>query len=568
MIERTRLQLAAGLLAAASFLSSCKSESTDKPAPQAAATKPAEPATKAEPAPEKAPEAEAPKAEAPKSPEAEAPKAEAPKAPEAEAPKAPEGAAPEAEAPKAPEAEAPKAPEGAAPEAEAPKAPEGAAPEAEAPKAPEGTAPAAEAPKAPEAAAPEAPAAPTAGAGPAYFAVDKRGVVRMDETGFKLIPGSPDNLLKGMQLGPDGALYVIGFETVYRLEGDKMKAVAKGGYKSLGSSPDQLAIAPNGHIWVGTFKGVALWDGNEWQKEEKTTLPGFDGMMEAFVVDKAGRPWLGASKSLLVKDGAAWRAVDLAKSKARMLWVKDVQLSPDGVVHVLFGDALFALGDGDSFTKVKINARDYPQFSKVRFASNGDIGIVDYEHVHHVTGGKTKSYSADSGKDFNADRITAAVPDASGRLWVGSAVGVTVFGPGDAKTDWPSGSVPELIGSVVDIVVAGAGPAKLAEGGPIAKGGLTGKLLKDGEPMAGVEVELCTNPSSYFKKTPCHEAPVKFAVTTDAGGVWTVNDMPLGNYGIAVKDKDGWRVTLMNDLGDGMKEGKVYDTGSLKLDSK
>ncbi|MBT9559460.1 MAG: hypothetical protein IV100_25750 [Myxococcales bacterium] len=564
MIERTRLQLAAGLLAAASFLSSCKSESADKPAPQAAATKPAEPAPKGEPAPEKAPKA--PEAEAPKAPEAEAPKApeaEAPKAPEAEAPKAPE-----AEAPKPPEAEAPKPPEAEiakAPEAEAPKAPEAEiakAPEAEAPKAPEGAAPVA------EAAAPEAPAVPTASAGPAYFAVDKRGIVRMDETGFKVIPGSPDNLLKGMQLGPDGALYVIGFETVYRLEGEKMKAVAKGGYKSLGSSPDQLAIAPNGHIWVGTFKGVALWDGNEWQKEDKTTLPGFDGMMEAFVVDKAGRPWLGASKSLLVKDGAAWRAVDLSKSKARMLWVKDVQLSPEGVVHVLFGDALFALGDGDTFTKVKVNARDYPQLSKVRFASNGDIGIVDYEHVHHVTGGKTKSYSADKGEDFNADRITAAVPDASGRLWVGSAVGVTVFGPGDAKTDWPSGSVPELIGSVVDIVVAGAGPAKLAEGGPIAKGGLTGKLLKDGEAMAGVEVELCTNPSSYFKKTPCHDAPVKFAVTTDAGGVWTVNDMPLGNYGIAVKDTDGWRVTLMNDLGDGMKEGKVYDTGSLKLDSK
>ena len=539
MIEISRLQLAAGLLAAASFLSSCKSESTDKPAPQAAATKPAEPAPKVEPAPEKATVANAPEAE--------------PKPAEAEAPKAPEP-----EAPEAPEPEAPKAPEPEAPEA----------PEPEALKAPEPEAPTAEAPKAPEAVAPDAPTAPTKATGPAYFAVDKRGIVRMDETGFKLLPGSPDNLLKGMQLGPDGALYVIGFETVYRLEGDKMKAVAKGGYKSLGSSPDQLAIAPNGHIWVGTFKGVALWDGNEWLKEEKTTLPGFDGMMEAFVVDKTGRPWLGASKSLLVKDGAAWRAVDLAKSKARMLWVKDVQLSPEGVVHVLFGDALFALGDGDAFTKVKVNARDYPQFSKVRFASNGDIGIVDYEHVHHVALGKTKSYSADKGEDFNADRITAAVPDTSGRLWVGSALGVTVFGPGDAKTDWPSGSVPELIGSVVDIVVAGAGPAKLAEGGPIAKGGLTGKLLQDGEPMAGVEVELCTNPSSYFKKTPCNDAPVKFAVTTDAGGVWTVNDMPLGNYGIAVKDKDGWRVTLMNDLGDGMKEGKVYDTGSLKLDSK
>ena len=54
----------------------------------------------------------------------------------------------------------------------------------------------------------------------------------------------------------------------------------------------------------------------------------------------------------------------------------------------------------------------------------------------------------------------------------------------------------------------------------------------------------------------------------NAAGVWTVQNVPLGSYGLAIKNGRKWSVTLMSDMADGMKSGEVYDTGSLSLDKK
>ena len=117
-------------------------------------------------------------------------------------------------------------------------------------------------------------------------------------------------------------------------------------------------------------------------------------------------------------------------------------------------------------------------------------------------------------------------------------------------------------------MVFGAGPKDLPSGGPLATGGLTGTILRDGAPVAGTTVELCPSPSSFFTKSPCHDAPVKFTAKTDAAGVWTVENVPLGSYGLAIKNGKKWSVTLMSDMADGMKAGAVYDTGSMSLDKK
>jgi hypothetical protein len=44
--------------------------------------------------------------------------------------------------------------------------------------------------------------------------------------------------------------------------------------------------------------------------------------------------------------------------------------------------------------------------------------------------------------------------------------------------------------------------------------------------------------------------------------------VPLGTYGLAVKNGKKWSITLMRDMGDGMKTGQVYDTGSITLENK
>ena len=193
-------------------------------------------------------------------------------------------------------------------------------------------------------------------------------------------------------------------------------------------------------------------------------------------------------------------------------------------------------------------------------ARDGDNAIV------WPAGGSSRVYESRDNKDFAADNIKAVAADDGGRLWVASELGVAILGPGEAKTEWPSGTVPELVGEVEAILVVGAGPATLPGAGPQRKGGLTGKILRGGSPQASVPVELCPSPDMMFTDSPCADSAVKFVTTTDDKGVWTVQEVPLATYGIAVKLDDKWQITLGERLGQGMKEGQVYDTGSLALD--
>ncbi len=419
-------------------------------------------------------------------------------------------------------------------------------------------------------AAPAQVAPAVAGApGPAFFAVDKIGVVRLDEAGFKVLEGSPGTLQHDMQLGPDGALWVLGFQDLYRLEGDRFVSKAKADYSSLGGSADHFAIAPNGDAWVTTFKGVSRWDGKAWTTEDKAGFAG-DDLLQAIAVDRDNRVWVASSNRVHLREGDAWREVSLAKLKKGQLWLKDLALSPDGFVHVLIDEALIKIGPTpDVLARVNVGVKGFAQLSDVQFSLNGSIGLISYKDVYHLpAGGSPRKYSSEKARDFKADQISAIAPDDGGRLWVGSEIGVAVIVPGAPRVEWLSGSVPELVGKIADIVVFGAGPVSLPTGGPQAKGGLTGKILRDGAPVADTTIELCPSPSSFFTKTPCADAPVKFTARTDATGTWSVQDVPLGSYGLAIKNGKKWSITLMSDMGDGMKAGTVFDTGSITLGTK
>ncbi len=420
--------------------------------------------------------------------------------------------------------------------------------------------------------APAAIVAPKAGEpGPAFFAVDKKGIVRLQDGVFTVLEGSPASLQKEMQLGPDGALWVIGYEDILRFDGQRFNTVAKASFSDVGGSPDHLALAADSSPWITTYKGVSHWDGKAWTTEEKAAIGAGDDLLEAIVVDREGKVWVASSNRVHLRDAAGvWKEVSLKKAKGGKLWLKDLALAPDGSVHVLIDEALIKFGaTPDVLSKVNVGVRGFAQMSDVHFALGGSIGIISYQDVYHVpAGGSPRKYSSEKSRDFKADNISAVAADDAGRLWVGSDIGVSIIVPGAARVEWASGSIPELVGDIQEILVFGAGPKDLPAGGPLATGGLTGKILRDGTPVAGTTVELCPSPSTFFTKSPCHDAPVKFVATTDAAGVWTVQNVPLGSYGLAIKNGKKWSVTLMSDMADGMKSGEVYDTGSMSLDKK
>lgn len=415
------------------------------------------------------------------------------------------------------------------------------------------------------------PAMPAGAAGPAYFAVDKKGVVRLDRGKFTVLAGSPDKLIKGLQIGGDGALWVVGFEDLMKLEGDKFKRVTKAGYSELGSSIDDFAVTADGKVWAATFKGVGMWDGAKWSVEEKATIGAGEDLLQGIAVDQAGNVFVASTHKVHIKSGGAWKDLDLSKlGQTRELFFEGVRLGPDQSVYALASSTLMRVGPGvDAVVGVKLGSDVIPSFAGLSVSQNGGIAAKNLNDVIGMpAGGAARTWSSRNGKDFRGDNVRGVGIDDSGRVWVGSDSGVSVLGPGDAKTEWPAGSVPELIGQVEGIVVVGSGPSALPVSGAVRTGGLTGKLLRDGSPLAGVDVEICPSPSMIFSESPCADAVTKFAGKADDKGVWTFNDVPLGTYGIAVKIDDKWQITFGHSLGEGMKEGQVFDTGSIPLDSK
>lgn len=431
-------------------------------------------------------------------------------------------------------------------------------------------APVADATKPAEPTAPTTPAAAAGPAGPAYFAVDEKGVVRLEDDKFTVLDGSPRKLMKGLQIGGDGALWVVGYEDVLRLEGDKFKKITKAGFSELGSSIDDFAVTAGGEVWAATFKGVGHYDGKAWTVEEKAKIGAGDDLLQGIAVDKAGNVWVASTHKVHVRTGGAWKDVDLSKAgPKRQLFFEGVRLAPDQSVYALASAALLRVGPAaDAVAAVKFGDDDLPSFADLSVSNNGAVAARNLDDVTVMpAGGAARTWSSRNGKDFRADNIRTVAVDDGGRAWVGSDAGVSVVGPGDAKVEWPQGSVLELIGEIRGIVVVGSGPATLPASGAVRKGGLTGKLVRDGAALASVDVEICPSPGMVFTKSPCADAATKFAGKADDKGVWTFTDVPLGSYGIAVKIEGKWQITFGRSLGEGMKEGQVFDTGAITLDS-
>lgn len=430
-------------------------------------------------------------------------------------------------------------------------------------------------PDAPAEVKPEAPAAvfvpptrPAGPAGPVYFAVADRGVVRLEGGKFTLLANSPTQLVKGLQIGGDGAVWVVGFQDLLRLEGDKFKKVAEAGYEQIGGTIDDFAVTASGEVWAATFKGVSHYVNRAWTTEEKAKIGAGDDLLAGIAVDKAGRVWVASTHKLHLRENGAWRDVDVSKAGASsMLFFESVALAPDDSVYALASTALLHATSAGVVTQVPLGGRSIASYGRLAVASGGALAARDGDNaIVWPAGGSSRVYESRDNKDFAADNIKAVAADDGGRLWVASELGVAILGPGEAKTEWPSGTVPELVGEVEAILVVGAGPATLPGAGPQRKGGLTGKILRGGSPQASVPVELCPSPDMMFTDSPCADSAVKFVTTTDDKGVWTVQEVPLATYGIAVKLDDKWQITLGERLGQGMKEGQVYDTGSLALD--
>ena len=394
----------------------------------------------------------------------------------------------------------------------------------------------------------------------ALFVVRDKGVVALTDAGFTTIPESGNAYLAGFVHGADGTLYGMTSSNIVRVEGGGLATVVALDYDEVGSVTG-FDVGSRGEIWVIGSKGLSEYSDGKWTSLSKSEV----GLSEDFAVgvalDAEGEPWAATSESLIRRKDGAWAPAELPKGKTKFL--NKMGRGPNGAVYLSTYERLFRLTGEPGQVKIKTGSFESPGAFAFAQATYG-AAISGIEDVSIFMPADAAVRYAGK-RDLGIGTLSALAVDNSGRVWVGGDGGVAIVGPGEVRATWRSGSVEQVAGQISAIVVRGDGPP-LPEAGEIKKGGLEGQIVKDGAGLAEVKVELCESPDILYSRTPCTGAPTHLKGKTDAEGKFHFDDVPLGAYGIAIKDGGKWKITLGAALGSQMKEGAVYDIGPITLE--
>jgi len=352
--------------------------------------------------------------------------------------------------------------------------------------------------------------------------------------------GLGSDLVKDMAVCPGGELLVLHALGLDLFDGAQWRNYGQGwGY----GNAKAIACAAGNDFWVAHYQGVSRFHDGTWQ-----TYP---------------------VKETLSTDPEAYELVD------------DIAIAPDGAVWVVLanGIAVFAEGKWTAYEE-GAGFSDKYFFERIAFDSRGDPWVISGSGLHHYKGLSWKFHPS---QDFfltpqsiavdHQDRVwigtlsgglllyenqswltftprnsalasynvnTLAV-DAAGRVWVGTAWGLHIA-DGDTWTTYHMSNSDLPDDNVVAIVVAGA-EAALPAAQQKAPGALTGRLVTpDGAPLAETPVEVCVETiyGSRWRSTPCEEHPYMRNAVSNAGGDFTIEDLPAGFYNLAIQTGDTW----------------------------
>ncbi len=434
-----------------------------------------------------------------------------------------------------------------------------------APKAPDAE-PAESADGGKEAGEPEADAKPPAEpTGPAdvedaaFFAVRDKGIIALTDAGFQPIPGIQSIFLAEFLFGADGVLYARTSSDIVKVQTSGLTSVAPLGYDEVGSVAG-FDVSSKGEVWVVSGKGVSVYRDGAWATEDKSSVGLGDDFEVGLALDSSDEPWAATSGSIVRRTGGKWEPASLPKGPTKFL--SKMRRGNDGQVYLSTYDHIYRLTGTPGRVKVKKGSYDTPgKFAFSQTTYGVAISGLENASIFHPAD-RAVLYRK---KELGIGNISGISIDEQGRVWAAGDGGVAIAGPGDARVTWRSGSMEAIAGQVSELVVRGKGPT-LPEAGAIKKGGLRGRIMKDGAGVAGVKVELCESPSMIYSRTPCTGAPTHLRGKTDAEGNFSFDDVPLGAYGMAIKSGRKWKITLGAAMGTKMTEGATYDIGTVELE--
>lgn len=398
-------------------------------------------------------------------------------------------------------------------------------------------------------------------AGPVYFVVQGIGVVAVTDGKFVSL-AAPEKSFKELAVGGDGKVYVAGSRAIYRIEGEELVKVPGSG------TVDHLAVGADGQIWTTSFRHIMHFDGMGWTTEEKAVLGADVALLKGIALDGTGRPWIASANGVHVRDGETWKTEDLSGLGKDKFFFDAIVAGPDGtMLAVASTDVLKWKGGRWELLSLADQGEYLGSGAKVALAAGGRLCVA----FNLGALGCLLPDGSRVRKDWKAEEISALLRgltmDGAGRLWVASEAGLEVFAPGGTSTRWAPGTIAEAPSDIVSLVALGGGPV-LPAVGEARTGTVHGKITrKDGTPLAGKPMEICSSPNSTFRETPCTGAAFVATSTTTDQGEFTFENVPIGNYGFSIEVDGKWSISsYMDGCCEQLQPGQVLEVGPFELD--
>lgn len=391
--------------------------------------------------------------------------------------------------------------------------------------------------------------------GPAYVAVHRAGVFRLDGGAFTRVLAHRYPVV-ALAVAPDGALFVSAIGGAWRIAGDVIERIDSPSMLTL----SDLAIGPDGVLWATDGQAVFRWDGS-WTGEPSATFD--DAIINDLDVDPRGHVWVVQHDALwrLARDG--WHQLDLGFTGTSTPFLESLAVAPDGALQVAGSAGAFAFRAGAWQTLPLPDLDIGPDH-----LTAGPAG-----HLAATSGLTTAILASPTGRvrvldlagtPAAARHLAVLAVDGAGRTWLTSDDGVIILADdGAVAQTWRPGSLPAITGRVTAAAVVGDGPA-LPALGPPRTGTVVGSITQAGRPAAGAAIELCDRPLPIFDSSPCAGASRTHRATADARGRFELTGVPAGTFGVAVR-ADRWTVLLSVDCCGELASADRLDLGALTV---
>jgi len=310
-------------------------------------------------------------------------------------------------------------------------------------------------------------------------------------------------------------------------------AFSKYGIEGIGAgSFRDIQLDDDGNVWVATFEGLVMYDQREWKM---LTLPISNQVAYCLAIDDMGRLWVGHRDGVSIFDGASWTT-----------WTSS-DMALTGIVTV----------------------------ESIAFDGRGSAWLgIPHKGVLTFDGENWERYNT-SNSGLVSNLIQAIACDDQGRVWIGTACGISVF-DGAEWTTYNMSNSGLVSDDVTKILIEKSSLASLPPLQKIKVGELTGVIKRDDKAIVGARVMLCTSVTGtipgigFGGETPC-EGPVQMETFTSEYGDFRFENVPIGKYVLAVQDTEGKWFTIMAKTGVPVaekfivEEGKITSIGVLNL---